>query len=93
MDGKPTESRVRVWTDFYGGWRRGSGKADAVIITMIFLYMRPDSEAFGFPIQWTKEAGEQSESGKRTNPGSNKSASWGQMKVQRVSNESAPGVN
>ena len=44
----------------------GSGKAESINITMIFLYMRPDSEAFGFPIQWTKEAGEQSESGKRT---------------------------
>ena len=66
MDGKPTESRVRVWTDFYGGWRRGSRKAEAIVITMIFLYMRPDSEAFGFPIQWAKEAGDQSESGKRT---------------------------
>ena len=32
MDGKPTESRVRVWTDFYDGWRRGSGKAGAIII-------------------------------------------------------------
>ena len=28
--------------------------------------IRPDSEASGFPIQWTKEAGDQSESGKRT---------------------------
>ena len=65
MGGKPMESRVRVWTDFKGGWRRGSGKAEAKIITMIFLYMRPDSETFGFPIQWTKEAREQSEYGKR----------------------------
>jgi len=31
------------WTDFYGGWRRGSRKAEAVLITMISLYMRPDS--------------------------------------------------
>ena len=56
VDVKPTESQVRVWSDFEDGWRRGSGKAVAIINTMIFLYMRPDSKAFGFPIQWTKKA-------------------------------------
>ena len=36
------------------------------INSYIFLHMAPVSEAYGFPIQWTKEARGQSESGKRT---------------------------
>ena len=59
MDVKSTESQVRVWTDFEDGCRRGSEKAVAIIITMIFLYMR-------LPHPMDKESREQSQSGKRT---------------------------
>ena len=46
---------------------------------MVFLHIRPDSEAFGFPIQWTKEAGEQSESGKRTRSGRHECKAYNQV--------------
>ena len=37
--GKPTESQVQVWTDFYGGRRRGSGKAEAETISMNIIHI------------------------------------------------------
>ena len=39
MDGKPMESRVGVWTDFKGGRKRGSGKAETLISSMNIIHV------------------------------------------------------
>ena len=39
MVGKPTESQVLVWTDFYGGRRRGSGETGAKITSMNIIHV------------------------------------------------------